>query len=415
METEQGRRIRSRRTHQKSRLGCKTCKKRRVKCDEKKPTCTNCRQHAVICDYATESAASPRPPRRQFQFKQSRYEIQTDPQNTTDTSTQSSSPTDLSGPAPPPPLESISLADLQLFHHYVTSTASTVTDGHDRNHIWDIHVPQWSFSFPSILHLILALSALHLAHKQPATRAKYLKQADDHFTFGVRSVTTVLSSLNEDNCQFIYISAVLICLVYFGHGPRAGEFLVFSESGQAEWLVLMRGVRSILESRAAEIFSGVLTPEVLEGEACLGEELAEELERHKGRIREVQEFIRAETGDPKIREMYDSVLDSLQDTFDEVYRMRAAGKHGVSLMHLVIGWIYRLEERFVGLLEDKDPLALAVLAYWAVLLKYMQSSWLMAGWDGHVLSGIQASLAGEHRRWIQWPVECIFGTGSCNA
>ncbi|RLL96289.1 hypothetical protein CFD26_106618 [Aspergillus turcosus] len=203
-----------------------TCKQ----CDEKKPTCTNCRQHAVICDYATESVAPSRPPRRQYQFKQSRFEIQTGP-NTTDTSIQSPNPTDLSGPAPPPPLESISLADLQLFHHYVTSTASTVTDGHDRNHIWDIHVPQWGFSFPSILHLILALSALHLAHKQPATRAKYLKQADDHFTFGVRSVTTVLSSLNHHNCQYIYISAVLICLVYFGHGPREGEFLVFIEAG----------------------------------------------------------------------------------------------------------------------------------------------------------------------------------------
>ncbi|KAF4157666.1 hypothetical protein CNMCM6069_005440 [Aspergillus lentulus] len=377
-----------------------TCKQ----CDEKKPTCTNCRQHAVICDYATESAAPSRPPRRQYRFRQSKYEIQID-SPTTDTSIQSLSP----GPTPPPPLESISLADLHLFHHYVTSTASTVTDGQDRKHVWDIHVPQWGFTFPSILHLILAFSALHLAQQHPPLRAQYLDQADAHFTFGVRSVTTVLASLNEDNCQYIYISAVLICLVYFGHGPRAGEFLVFSETGQAEWLVLMRGVKSILESRHAEIFSGVLAPEELEGEAQVSEELAEELERHKGRIREVQLLIRAETADEVIKEMYDSALDALQETFDEVYRMRGAGKHGVNLMHLVIGWLYRLPEGFVGWLEAKDPLALAVLAYWAILLKYMQSSWLMTGWHEHVLAGIQASLPEEHRSWIRWPVECIFG------
>ncbi|RHZ63638.1 Zn(II)2Cys6 transcription factor [Aspergillus thermomutatus] len=382
-----------------------TCKQ----CDEKKPTCTNCRQHAVICDYATESAAPSRPSRRQYRFKQSRYEVETGSSNTTDTSIQPSSPVVLSGPAPPPPLESISLADLQLFHHFVTSTASTVTDGHDPKHLWDIHVPQWGFAFPSILHLILALSALHLAHKQPAMRANYLKQADDHFTFGVRSVTTVLSSLNQENCQYIYISAMLICLVYFGHGPRAGEFLVFSETGQAEWLVLMRGVRSIVESRRAEIFSGLLAPEALEGEARLDSELADELERHKGRIRGVQGLIRAETIDTGVTEMYDSALDSLQDTFDEVYRMRGAGEHGVNLMPMVIGWIYRLSERFVGLLEVKDALALAILAYWAILFKYMQSSWLMTGWDEHVLSGIHASLREEHLGWIRWPTECIFG------
>ncbi|PKX97261.1 Zn(II)2Cys6 transcription factor [Aspergillus novofumigatus IBT 16806] len=390
METEQGRRIRARRTHQKSRLGCKTCKKRRVKCDEKKPTCTNCRQHAVICDYATESAAPSRPSRRQYRFRQSKYEVQIDSPMTTDTSVQSST-------------------DLHLFHHFVTSAASTATEGHDPKHLWDIHVPQWGFAFPSILHLILAFSALHLAHQHPALRAQYLSQADAHFTFGVRSVTTVLASLNEDNCQYIYISAVLICLVYFGHGPRTGEFLVFSETGQAEWLVLMRGVKSILESRRAEIFSGVLEPEALEGEAQVSEELAEELERHKGRIRDVQALIRAETDDPAFKEMYDSALDSLQGVFDEVYRMRAAGKHGVNLMHLVIGWLYRLPEGFVGWLEAKDPLALAVLAYWTILLKHMQSSWLMTGWHEHVLAGIHASLPEEYRRWIRWPVECIFG------
>ncbi|GIC89482.1 Zn(II)2Cys6 transcription factor [Aspergillus udagawae] len=378
-------------------------------CDEKKPTCSNCRQHAVICDYAIESALPSRPSRRQYRFKQSRYEFQTDPSNTTDASTQSPSPPVLSGPALPPPLESISMADLQLFHHYVTSTASTVTEGQDRKHLWDIHVPQWAFAFPSILHLILALSALHLTHQQPALRAKYLKQADDHFTFGVRSVTTVLSSLNENNCQYIYISAVLICLVYFGHGPRTGEFLVFSESGQAEWLVLMRGVKSILESRRAEIFSGVLAPEALEGETHVNSELAEELERHKGRIRDVQVLIHAETDDPAIKEIYDSALHSLQDIFDEVYRLRAAGQHGVNLMHLVIGWLYRISERFIGWLEAKDPFALAVLACWAILLKYMQTSWMMTGWDEHVLAGVLAFLPEEHRRWVRWPVECIFG------
>lgn len=378
-----------------------TCKQ----CDEKKPTCTNCRQHAVICDYATESTAPSRPSRGQYRFRQSKYEIQIDPSTPDTTSIQSSSP----GPTPPPPLESISLADLHLFHHYVTAMASTLTDGQDPKHLWDVHVPQWGFVFPSILHLILALSALHLAHQHPALRAQYRNQADAHFTFGVRSVTTVLASLNEDNCQYIYISAVLICFVYFAHGPRTGEFLVFSETGQAEWLVLMRGVRSILESRRAEIFSGVLAPEELEGAAEVSDELAEELERHKGRIRDVQLLIRAETDDEVIKEMYDSALEGLQETFDEVYRMRAAGKHGVNLMHLVIGWLYRRPEGFIGRLEAKDPLALTVLAYWAILLKYMQSSWLMKGWDEHVLAGIRASLPEQHRSRIGWPIECIFG------
>ncbi|KAH2618243.1 hypothetical protein KXV95_008208, partial [Aspergillus fumigatus] len=64
---------------------------------------------------------------------------------------------------------------------------------------------------------------------------------------------------------------------------------------------------------------------------------------------------------------------------------------------------------FIGWLEAKDLFALAVLAYWAILLKYMQTSWMMMGWDEHVLAGVLAFLPEEHRRWARWPVECIFG------
>ncbi|KAE9367259.1 hypothetical protein N431DRAFT_495543 [Stipitochalara longipes BDJ] len=44
-----------RRSNPKARTGCKTCKIRRVKCDEGKPTCERCRKFGVKCDgYGTE-------------------------------------------------------------------------------------------------------------------------------------------------------------------------------------------------------------------------------------------------------------------------------------------------------------------------------------------------------------------------
>lgn len=40
-----------RRFHKKSRKGCATCKKRRVKCDEKRPICGNCERMGIECVY----------------------------------------------------------------------------------------------------------------------------------------------------------------------------------------------------------------------------------------------------------------------------------------------------------------------------------------------------------------------------
>ncbi len=41
-----------RRGHTKSKSGCTSCKRRRVKCDEGRPTCGPCRRLALVCEYA---------------------------------------------------------------------------------------------------------------------------------------------------------------------------------------------------------------------------------------------------------------------------------------------------------------------------------------------------------------------------
>jgi hypothetical protein len=301
------------------------------------------------------------------------------------------------------------MADLQLYHQYLTSTYKTlVYEPEDVHNVYQKHIPQWGFTFPSVLHLMLAISALHLGSEQPEHREHHFRQADEHFTFGVRSITSILTQLNSENCQMIYVSAVLICLVYFGHGPPPGEYLVFSETGKAEWLVLMRGVRSILESRRQEIFTGILEPVPGPRVDEIDPLLLDELEMHKRHILDVRQFIELNAVGESTRNMCVAACTNLLSTFEEVYKTRTLGRDGICLMAPVIGWIYRLPEPFVSLLEGKDAFALVVLAQWSILLRYMQSSWLMVGWDRHVVSGIRMSLRGEFHPWIEWPWSVIY-------
>lgn len=48
-----------RKFHQKSRLGCSTCKKRRVKCDETRPSCKKCQHLNLTCGYLVDGAGAP--------------------------------------------------------------------------------------------------------------------------------------------------------------------------------------------------------------------------------------------------------------------------------------------------------------------------------------------------------------------
>ncbi|KAK4497516.1 hypothetical protein PRZ48_011967 [Zasmidium cellare] len=49
----------TRRTHRKSRAGCFTCKAKRVKCDEKKPTCSRCLRNYTECNWDKTPAKAP--------------------------------------------------------------------------------------------------------------------------------------------------------------------------------------------------------------------------------------------------------------------------------------------------------------------------------------------------------------------
>ncbi|KAJ5946352.1 hypothetical protein N7454_003191 [Penicillium verhagenii] len=393
-----------------------------LKCDEKRPTCVNCLNHNVECSFtsgarsispseSSKSTPEARPLVQRFrpyhyatgEMKQT-FRLPKSKGSPRDSKQSKASQCD---PSREGCIKNISLPDLQLFHHYTISTYRTMrVDDEDVYDLWQKHIPDWGIEFPSILHLIMALSALHLGYQKPELREQYIEQADSHFTFGIRSVTSVLAQLNADNCQRVYMSAVLICFIYFGRGPRPGEYLIFSDHGPSEWLVLMNGVKSILESHHTKIFSGILGSKGDKPpEYTLTPALRSELHENAIHLQAVQRFIEEGEMDLHERDICVSAIKNLSEMLNELYDKLSAGMPGVFLMDLVIGWLYRRPEEFVHFIEQKRPKALVVLAYWAALLKFMETTWFMEGWSEHVLMGISSSLPFDYQLWLEWPLQ----------
>lgn len=351
-----------------------------------------------------------------YRFRASRYQSQLSCTSTSGSETSTTSTgvqcDDLSARA-----DGLSLTDLQLFHHFVTSTYCTVAEDSHGRELWQVHVPQWSVTFSSILHLLLAFSALHRSHQQPTSvpelRHRYIEQADQHFTFGVTTVTAILSQfdLTPENAQPIYIAAILICFVYFARGPPPGEFLVFSDSGQAEWLVLLRGVRLIVQTRHQHIFKEVMAPPDADKEIMsqryISPEWHEVWSEDRRHLLEAQQMVRQRSADFVQGDMYVSLMDHLIQTFEEVYVKMSAHRERVGLMQIVVGWLYRLPETYISLLQEKEPAALVILAHWSILLRYMRPVWYMRGWDYHVIDGVQRSLPWDWKEWASWPLRRI--------
>jgi hypothetical protein len=126
------------------RTGCATCRRRRVKCDEQKPTCNRCRTANFHC----EGYPLPRRLSNTSNISASRSQKSSSPESTAS-------------------FPEISLRhkdwrqeQLQLYHHFVTTTAVRLFRN-DHISFWRDEVAQKSYGVDLVYEALLALGAMH--------------------------------------------------------------------------------------------------------------------------------------------------------------------------------------------------------------------------------------------------------------
>jgi hypothetical protein len=308
----------------------------------------------------------------------------------------------------------LNVADIELLHQYLTATYTGLAGRNPPiETFWRINALHVGFAHHFVLHFPLALSALHLAYLRPDRREHYVTQAEHHFSIGLREVTKLLPRLDADNCQALYISAVLVCYYTWAKGPSPGDFLVFSDQGPAVWMPLLRGVRSIIQTAGPEfLFSGLLAP-MKAGPSRVTQSTAAQEQRPRvdweEPMQEFRRFIVASSSSSSSAEanseLYLQALDSMVPCFEATYGKGEAGTYdGSPVNQVVFRWLYCIEETFVRCLQRKQPIALIILAYFALLMRILDHHWFMHGWVEHILTGIHGFLDEEYLVWLRWPM-----------
>ncbi|KAB8072049.1 hypothetical protein BDV29DRAFT_178113 [Aspergillus leporis] len=432
----------SRRSHRKSRNGCGNCKRRRVKCDEIKPACRKCTNHEVKCDFtfqqhapseiastgstgtpgshsALVECAAPSPyngyvfissSKTDFKLPKRRYQRrQPHARETANVKSASSK-------VPPTPINTqfqLSTPDLELFHHYLSSTSITMTDDDEGRHALQMALPQLGFRFHYILHLLLAFASYHMARLQSmgAPHGRIL-EGDRHYNTALTQVSSSITGLDENTCHAVYSSSVLICLCSLAKGPRDGEYLAFSDADRAEWLTLLRGIRSITEvSRDLFCIDPVSNPSLSKKERSPQSKtrLCHESfwPEWKGRLRECEQLIEIEypaSGGVQ-HAVYVHVLTRLTNAFHHVYGRVDIGRG--ERCAKTFQWLYQLPEEFVFDLQQRKWLALLLLSHFLVLLQQLKSYWFVQGWPEHIIGEIYRSFDEQQRVRLQWQADEI--------
>ncbi|KAE9379523.1 hypothetical protein N431DRAFT_460777 [Stipitochalara longipes BDJ] len=379
----------SRRPHRKTRTGCLQCRQKRIECDESKPSCRYCSRYETPCTY-----------------------------NTLNNSNRAvSTPSDLSAASPTiqsllqPTLYNsdaqLQWNDLELFHHFIISTSVTCARKPGQEEMWRVAVPQLAMQHHFLMRGIFAVSALHLSHLQPNRRDELLIVAAEYQQTALQAYRSILNNVDKDNCNALFAFSALVICYAFG-SPKSSEdlFLTEKDNTQAvpDWLHFLRGTYSLLSSSWESIQNGPMAPLI---EPFHGRSIAPNIIDDE-QLHTLIPLLESETtrnvDDQDKSKIYVAALQDLRTVFANSYSTDNS-KHCVRWASF--DWPVRVSEDFIRLLNDREPKALILLAHHCVLLKREEACWYLDGHAHRLLSTIEAMLAAEMRRWIEWPCKQI--------
>lgn len=307
----------------------------------------------------------------------------------------------------------LSYADMDLMHHFYTSTLPSIGDGGSGPKSWSTCLPSLSSRHPHLYHLMLAFAALHKARLYSHQRAEFLLQAERHHVVGVQGSTASLESIDDGNYEVVHISAILIGLINLAMGPRPGEYIAISDQAGPNFLGLLRGLRSIRNLRRRNTAPDALpvgsSAPVAAPQPPVESPFAKNSKSHLRHLYARSQKI----PDTRQRRAYIDALDDLEKFYILIDGpVEGAGEsslpgdeHQVS----AFGWLYRLEDDFLQRLQSKESLAVVIFAYFVVVLKEREVAWLTDGWAEHIMPYICREVDPDVRQLVQWPLLRLYG------
>ncbi|KAH7327359.1 hypothetical protein BKA65DRAFT_510456 [Rhexocercosporidium sp. MPI-PUGE-AT-0058] len=366
--------IHTRRPHQKTRTGCLTCKKRKIKCDETRPECDNCIKHTLVCAYA---------PPRALVLNPGAALSSTGALN-------------------------LNLIDLELLHNYCTSTALSLHRDPATTRLWSITVPQLGFSHDYVLHGVLALSALHMGYCFPDRKVFCTNQANLHHASGLAKATPALSAFASENASAMYLFSALTCLYTYTTIGKTEDSVL---GGESSWIFLSRQSYSLIRMADATLRDGPLGPLFTAGErrTRLRDMIAEAPAyfAEADRLRKLSVLIDETVPDPGAREAYNCAIDDMLKIFKVLHCLPEEAREASD----VFRWPFQLKEEFLELLQIPTQECLVIVAYFAAIPEYLSSKWWLEGFGRRLFAKIYPLIDEEHLSWIQWPMQHFGITG----
>ena len=325
--------------------------------------------------------------------------------------------------------------DLELLHHYYTTTSLTLSEQQPAQKAWQTVIPQLAFSHPLVAHGLLATASLHLSRLRDNSTEKelFLNRAASHLNTGIALFRDAVQNITRQNCDALFALTTFITVFIFASarddcGSLIASALAHPDQKSPDAGAIHLAVRLLRTIRGALV---VLTPAwnwVAQGPIsaiCTRAEWPEHPQPANAQAIEEDEKLAALSSlweTPKNSGIYSDILSdalkSLQLTFARVSLLtlvttdstdcdRVDHSSGLKDRGAAFVWPIAISEKYLVLLEKQQPGALVLLAHYAILLDRVPNCWWIEGVAAYLVASAALVLGTERRSWIAWPIRAV--------
>ncbi|GKU06296.1 hypothetical protein FLAG1_09916 [Fusarium langsethiae] len=416
MVTDKPGRQAGRRPHRKSRNGCLQCKQRHAKCDEFRPACVGCTSTGRRCSYldllpierpelnlgsrarsvplrplsASTTPAETRPNCR------GTTELRDDADNATNSSP--STATVLPSTSTFEPLV-FKMQHLILMHHLDTVVLKDPYVAPEPDDPGPISISkaivESAETAPYLAIEALALSSAHLSTTQtdPAERIRYFHTAEELQTQALSFFNQAQVQVTKDNCVPIFLFSSLLGMHALFNISAASPSQFIGKFIQ--YLRIHRGIRIVVSDswhiirdsgitqRANTLISRALDEPKISGPVDHSDILVGLLSDSRSTIGEF------------LFRIYMSAAELLQQVFQSHRSLPPHMRPGT-----IIAWLLIVSPEYVELVDQRQPIALIILAYWALLLHYEGEFWVFKNSGQRLVTSVSDHVGPYWDKWL---------------
>ncbi|KAI1766838.1 hypothetical protein GGR53DRAFT_484573 [Hypoxylon sp. FL1150] len=377
----------TKRPHKKSRAGCQQCKKRKVKCDEVRPTCKACRLRKENCIYPTAQASD-----SLFVDAKTPYAPPSPSPSSSASPSRDVGSLVVSEPLYRPhqlgdntDMRMLWFFTTQGYHFFSIQTGrSTIVD-----HVLQVKLVQYAFESPFLMDCLMAVSSLHLQSvHQPIPPQRALAYRAKAFEGYRRAIE------NADPHDFpALIGASLLMIAVSSQMFREpdGKPLYI-----IDWMKVWRGIGLIVE---------IVSPRALQdsGMAVLFYRPPVNLGKASAYIPNNLLFmvasIQAGDADNGHKQTYYDMLKYLGSLYQELK------DHGFNpILDLrIVSFFTFIPKTFIPLAQEHRPRALVILAHYLCFVKLCPDVWWMEGIADREMQQIVKEIGQEWAHLLRVP------------